>query len=59
MIERAITEQIMSRLGKGKVIILVGARQVGKTTLTRKLTDQYSNRVEELLGLKEKDIMTV
>lgn len=54
MIERKITEQILSRLGKGKVIILVGARQVGKTTLTRTLTAQYSS--ENVLTLNGDDL---
>lgn len=33
MIERTIKNTISSRLFKGKTIILIGARQVGKTTL--------------------------
>lgn len=34
-IHRAITAQISARLGKGKVILLFGPRQSGKTTLVR------------------------
>ncbi|MDP3314139.1 ATP-binding protein [Lutibacter sp.] len=33
MIYRSITENIISKIGKGKAIILIGPRQVGKTTL--------------------------
>lgn len=41
MIQRKTYDLIESRLGKGKVIILIGARQVGKTTLTQKLLSLY------------------
>ena len=41
MIKRSLETEIVSRLGKGKVIVLVGARQVGKTTLTQQLLKQY------------------
>lgn len=37
-IHRAISEQITARIGKGKVILLFGPRQSGKTTLVRTLT---------------------
>jgi uncharacterized protein len=37
MIERLLTDTIEARLGKGKAILLLGPRQVGKTTLTRSL----------------------
>lgn len=36
-IHRAISEQIGARIGKGKVILLFGPRQAGKTTLVRTL----------------------
>ena len=42
MITRYLQQQIESRLNKGKVIILVGARQVGKTTLTKELLKRYA-----------------
>lgn len=35
MIERTITSRIASKIGRGKAIILVGPRQVGKTTLIK------------------------
>lgn len=37
MIDRAIKNTISSKLFKGKTIILIGARQVGKTTLIREI----------------------
>ena len=37
MITRLLQEAIQSKLGKGKAIILMGARQVGKTTLLKML----------------------
>ena len=42
MIVRYLQKQIEERLNKGKVIILVGARQVGKTTLTQELLKHYN-----------------
>ena len=35
MITRALEPHLVSRLGLGKVVVLLGARQVGKTTLLR------------------------
>lgn len=37
MIKRTIVSRIQSKLGKGKAIIVVGPRQVGKTTLVKSL----------------------
>ena len=45
MIERLLKEQINKRLWQGKVIIIVGPRQVGKTTLLRMLTKDSDRRV--------------
>lgn len=39
MIKRALSENLKNDLGKGKAIILMGARQVGKTTLLRELCE--------------------
>lgn len=36
MIDRTITARIVSKIGRGKAIIIVGSRQVGKTTLIKK-----------------------
>lgn len=33
MIERVIKSSIINKIGKGKAIVLIGPRQVGKTTL--------------------------
>ena len=41
MIKRTLQPVITERLGRGKVIVLVGARQVGKTTLTQELLKKY------------------
>jgi uncharacterized protein len=41
MIERTIENQIKSKLFKGKVITLIGARQTGKTTLLKKILNDY------------------
>lgn len=41
MIERYLKQRIELQLNRGKVIILVGARQVGKTTLTKELLKHY------------------
>ncbi|MDR1950072.1 MAG: ATP-binding protein [Spirochaetaceae bacterium] len=45
MIVRTLNRNIIEKLGKGKVIILLGARQVGKTTLLRELfTGEFGGR---------------
>ena len=41
MIVRYLQKQIEDHLNKGKVIILTGARQVGKTTLTKEILKRY------------------
>jgi uncharacterized protein len=41
MIDRVLEEQIRAKIGKGKAIILVGPRQVGKTTLLRKIIGSF------------------
>lgn len=43
MIERALESQIRDKIGKGKVIVLYGPRQVGKTTLIHKIFDDSDN----------------
>ena len=37
MITRSIEENIQSLLGKGKAIVIMGARQVGKSTLLQQM----------------------
>lgn len=41
---RLIQPQIEKRLFKNKVIIVYGARQVGKTTLVKKIFDKYNDK---------------
>lgn len=43
MIEREIVANINSELFKGKAIILLGARQVGKSTLLKNMFKEHSN----------------
>jgi|CXWJ01.1.fsa_nt_gi predicted AAA+ superfamily ATPase len=42
MIKRAIEEQIIQNLFKGKAVIIYGPRQVGKTTLVKEITQQIN-----------------
>ena len=43
MIKRKLENLIKSKLNKGKAIILIGARQVGKTTLLKILFSKSEN----------------
>ena len=43
MINRKIEKSITENLFKGKIIIIYGARQVGKTTLVKKIANEYGN----------------
>lgn len=47
-IARNIEGPIKERLFKGKVIIIYGARQVGKTTLVKKIISEYANEAHYL-----------
>lgn len=42
MIERSIENQLKARLFKGKAILVFGSRQVGKTTLLRKIIQEQN-----------------
>ena len=55
MIPRALLPSISSRLFKGKAIVILGARQVGKTTLLEQLQKNRSEKVL-LLNADEPDI---
>lgn len=44
MIPRKLYQQILQRLGKGKAVILTGARQVGKTTLVTAIANQSGEK---------------
>lgn len=48
MIKRRLKEPIVSRMFKGKAIILVGARQVGKTTLLKEIDSEMNIPAERL-----------
>ncbi len=57
MVERVIKGMICSKLGAGKAIILMGARQTGKTTLLREL---FSNEGDVLwLNGDESDVRDI
>ena len=43
MIDRLLEQIIKDQMFTGKTIVLLGARQVGKTTLMRKLVEQYND----------------
>lgn len=47
-IARNIENPIKERLFKGKVVIVYGARQVGKTTLAKKIISEYANEARYL-----------
>lgn len=50
MIKRSIEENITSHFFKGKVILLFGARQVGKTTLMNFIIEKTQHKVLYLNG---------
>lgn len=50
MINRILENNIAHRLNKGKAIIVMGARQVGKTTLLNKLFESQQNNIFWLNG---------
>jgi predicted AAA+ superfamily ATPase len=57
IIKRDIQANIESWLFKGKIIILYGARQVGKTTLVKELLKKYADEAAyfncEIIGVKQ------
>jgi hypothetical protein len=50
MIQRELAEIITSRVGKGKAIILLGPRQVGKTTLIKSLFPPSAEGIQWFVG---------
>ena len=55
MVKREIQDSIEAKLFKGKLIIIYGARQVGKTTLIKEIGDKYSDE-KIYLNCDEPDI---
>ena len=43
IITRCIQKNLEEALFKGKIVVLYGARQVGKTTLVKKILEKYNN----------------
>ena len=43
MIHRILEDQVLAQLGNGKAILIMGARQVGKSTLLNTLFSQHEN----------------
>lgn len=58
MINREIQNSIENRLFKAKVIVIYGARQVGKTTLVKAIGKKFSDQ-EVYLNCDEPDIRTL
>ncbi|MCX7737656.1 MAG: ATP-binding protein [Candidatus Kapabacteria bacterium] len=58
MIERTIEKVIKNWLGKNKIIIIYGARQVGKTTLMKKIAS-YLQQDYLWLDCDEPDVRTI
>ena len=45
MYQRILSNKIETKIGKGKAIILIGPRQVGKTTLAKQVLGNIQNSV--------------
>jgi len=50
MIHRTQSDNILQWLGKGKAVIVIGPRQVGKTTLVRQITQSLNKKTLWLTG---------
>lgn len=56
-IVRTIQKNVEKRLFKGKIIIIYGARQVGKTTLAKEIMEKYAKTHKTLyLNCDDKDV---
>jgi predicted AAA+ superfamily ATPase len=58
MITRELKEKLINRFGKGKVIIIIGPRQVGKSTLLRELQKEM-NQQTLFINCDEPDLRLV
>jgi len=56
IIKRTIEEEVNKRLFKGKIIIIYGARQVGKTTLVKEIIKKHKEKKTLYLNCDEPDI---
>lgn len=56
-IERAIEQQVLKYLTPGKVVLILGARRIGKTLLLKKMIEKLPN--EHILKLNGEDAATV
>lgn len=50
MIERTIEKDVVQAIRKGKVVLIYGARRVGKTILQQIIAEKYAGRVTTLNG---------
>ena len=57
MVERKIYSSLKERLFKNKALILVGPRQTGKTTLLKKIFDEFSRFGVLFLNCDEPDTL--
>ena len=57
LVPRTIQKEVENSLFKGKVVIIYGARQVGKTTLIKQIQDKYPD-LSVYLNCDEPDIRT-
>ena len=55
-LHRHIHDNMLKQLGKGKAILLLGARQTGKTTLIRNLIKEENLDVVYLTGDDDFDV---
>ena len=65
MIKRAIEDKIRADFGKGKAIVILGPRQVGKTTLLNQLADGFGKKIflncdnaDDRADLEKESVMT-
>jgi predicted AAA+ superfamily ATPase len=58
MIKRALKDRIQKKIGKGKIILIIGPRQVGKTTLAHHIVGQQDGNFVWLNG-DEPDVRSI